>query len=74
MLTCTTRMATCTARYDVFSDEFEAASDTYAAANVPSRALDPWLLGWHFEKEVSWKKMDLRFWFSPTLAPELKVA
>lgn len=67
-------MATCTARYDVFSDEFEAASDTYAAANVPSRALDPWLLGWHFEKEVSWKKMDLRFWFSPTLAPELKVA
>ena len=58
--------------YDVFSDEFAAASDAYAAANVPSRAEDPSLLGWHFEKEVSWSKMDLRFWFSPTLAPELK--
>ena len=35
------------------------------------RATDPWLLGWHFEKEVQWPKMDLRWWFAPPLAPEL---
>ena len=57
--------------YDVFSDAFAAASDTYARANVLPRAEDPWLLGWHFEKEVSWSKMDLRWWFHPALAPEL---
>lgn len=57
--------------YDVFSSEFEVAADAYARANILPRATDPWLLGWHFEKEVSWQKMDLRFWFSPTLAPEL---
>jgi hypothetical protein len=45
--------------YDVFSTTFEKAADSYARANVLPRAKDPWLLGWHFEKEVSWKKMDM---------------
>ena len=56
--------------YDVFSARFEAAADAYARENVAPRANDPWLLGWHFEKEVSWQKMDLRFWYSPKLAGE----
>lgn len=55
--------------YDVFSKEFEAASDAYARTNVAPRAGDPALLGWHFDKEVSWKKMDLRYWLNPTLYP-----
>ena len=45
----------------------------YARANVLPRAHDPWLLGWHFEKEVSWNRMDLHWWFHPALAPELAV-
>ena len=26
--------------------------------------------GWHFEKEVSWSKMDLRYWLNPTVFAE----
>lgn len=50
---------------DIFSPTFAADADAYARANVLPRANDTALLGWHFEKEVSWSKMDLRYWLNP---------
>ena len=52
---------------DVFSSDFETFADDYAKANVQPRADDPALLGWHFDKEVSWTHMDLRYWLNPEL-------
>eukprot|EP01052_Picozoa_sp_SAG31_P036284 SAG31_NODE_4504_length_3181_cov_1.851720_2_plen_510_part_00 len=54
---------------DVFSADFEEHSDQYAKRNVEPRANDTALLGWHFEKEVSWNYMDLRYWLNPELFP-----
>jgi hypothetical protein len=54
---------------DVFSITFEHDADEYARQNVAPRAADPGLLGFHFDKEVSWTKMDLRFWLNPSLFP-----
>jgi hypothetical protein len=52
---------------DVFSDDFQTFADQYAKENVLPRADDPALLGWHFDKEVSWTHMDLRYWLNPEL-------
>jgi hypothetical protein len=50
---------------DVFSSEFARSADQYARDNVAPRANDTALLGFHFEKEVSWNRMDLRYWLNP---------
>ena len=47
--------------FDIFSESWERQADEYARVNVLPRANDVALLGWHFEKEVSWKKMNFRY-------------